>query len=160
MESKGEQGEKEREAEFITYSSGIPLDLPAFLLHLLLLRICFIYISYFSLVCPPSQFPWPPREAAIPRIRTGWPRDTNEIDRGEEGDLFSPFFFSLLPPQFQPSIPHPLPSHSPSVNIENLWKNILENQVMAPFWMSRIIRWNQSDNPLFCSINWTRRANV
>lgn len=33
----------------ISYSSGIPLDLPAFLLHLPPVRICFIYISYFSL---------------------------------------------------------------------------------------------------------------
>lgn len=32
----------------ISYSSGIPLDLPAFLLHLPPVRICFIYISYFS----------------------------------------------------------------------------------------------------------------
>lgn len=31
----------------ISYSSGIPLDLPAFLLHLPPVRICFIYISYF-----------------------------------------------------------------------------------------------------------------
>lgn len=128
MESKGEQGEKEREAEFITYSSGIPLDLPAFLLHLLLLRICFIYISYFSLVCPPSQFPWPPREAAIPRIRTGWPWDTNEIDRGEEGDLFSPFFFSLLPPNFN------LRFHIPFPPILPRWISRISGRI---FWKIR-----------------------
>lgn len=134
MESKGEQGEKEREAEFITYSSGIPLDLSAFLLHLLLLRICFIYISYFSLVCPPSRdhhekqrFPgFAQGDHGIPTRSTG----------GRKGIFFPPSSFLSFPPQFQPSIPHPLLSHSPSsppVNIENLSKNIPENQVMAPF---------------------------
>lgn len=41
--SGGFRGERDP----ISYSSCIPLDLPAFLLHLPLVRICFIYISYF-----------------------------------------------------------------------------------------------------------------
>lgn len=41
----------------ISYSSGIPPDLPAFLLYLPPVRICFIYISYFSLSFFPSLSP-------------------------------------------------------------------------------------------------------
>lgn len=42
-------GGSQRGRDPISYSSGIPLDLPTFLLHLPPVRICFIYISYFSL---------------------------------------------------------------------------------------------------------------
>lgn len=113
MESKGEQGEKERETEFITYSSGIPLDLPAFLLHLLLLRICFIYISYFSLVCPPSRdhhekqrFPgFAQGDHGIPTRSTG----------GRKGIFFPLLLFSPSPPistfdSTSPSLPFSLES--------------------------------------------------
>lgn len=118
MESKGEQGEKEREAEFITYSSGIPLDLPAFLLHLLLLRICFIYISYFSLVCPPSRdhhekqrFPgFAQGDHGIPTRSTG----------GRKGIFFPPSSFLFFPPNFNlrfhiPSLPFSLGEYRESL---------------------------------------------
>lgn len=119
MESKGEQGEKEREAEFITYSSGIPLDLPAFLLHLLLLRICFIYISYFSLVCPPSRdhhekqrFPgFAQGDHGIPTRSTG----------GRKGIFFPPSSFLSFPPNFNLRFHIPFPP-------------------ILPRWISRISR--------------------
>lgn len=136
-----ESREREREREFITYSSGIPLDLPAFLLHLLLLRICFIYISYFSLVCPPSQFSWPPRERAIPRIRTGWPRDTNE---GEgRGSFFSPFSFSPL--NFNLRFHIPSPSILPRISVNIYWqKKYIFSKIFLPRNQVRCFEWPRS----------------
>lgn len=69
----------------ISYSSSIPPDLPAFLLYLSPVRICFIYISYFSLsfflfLCPSlflsvSRFVVRNGRGTLSWIRTGWPRN-------------------------------------------------------------------------------------
>jgi len=83
-ERPGDPGEIENP---ISYSSGIPLDLPAFLLHLPPVRICFIYISYFSLSLSPCRDPRSETRRPLPR---GFTRGDQEVPTKSRDTTSSP----------------------------------------------------------------------